>query len=275
MDSIGKERSRFLTYTAILISVVLVGTVGFWKLEHHTLSDSFYFTIVTIATVGYGDIHPSSSIGKLLVIFLIIGGVGTFLGVIANATEMMLNRRDRDVRIQKLNMVMGAFFSQIGMQLLKAFSSADTSMKHPTLNLVMTNKWTKKDFRKARIALSHYNYHIDIDRIDLESLKSSLVNKCDFLIRLLENPYLLEQETFSDVIRAIFHLHDELCSRERLTDLPDADKKHLAGDITRVYSLLLREWTGYMGHLKDKYPYLFSLAARTNPFDKNASPIIE
>lgn len=38
--------------------------------------------------------------------------------------------------------------------------------------------------------------------------------------------------------------------------------------------LLAGEWLAYMGHLRESYPYLFSLAARTNPFDRNASPIV-
>jgi len=50
--------------------------------------------------------------------------------------------------------------------------------------------------------------------------------------------------------------------------------EHLAGDIKRVYSLLIHEWVDYMKHLKDKYPYLFSLAMRTNPFDREASVMV-
>ena len=46
-----------------------------------------------MATVGYGDIHPVTASGKLLAILIIITGVGTFLGVIANTTELMLNRK--------------------------------------------------------------------------------------------------------------------------------------------------------------------------------------
>jgi hypothetical protein len=44
--------------------------------------------------------------------------------------------------------------------------------------------------------------------------------------------------------------------------------------MTRVYSQLVIEWLVYMLHLKKKYPYLFSLSMRTNPFDTNASAIV-
>jgi hypothetical protein len=46
-------------------------------------------------------------------------------------------------------------------------------------------------------------------------------------------------------------------------------------DLTRVYSQLVIEWLTYMHHQKKKYPYLFSLAMRTNPFDEHASAIVQ
>jgi hypothetical protein len=52
------------------------------------------------------------------------------------------------------------------------------------------------------------------------------------------------------------------------------DLAHLKGDIQRVYSLLVRQWVHSMRYLKSQYPYLFSLALRTNPFDREASPIV-
>lgn len=47
--------------------------------------DALYFSIVTMATVGYGDIHPVTPLGKIFAIVMIFCGVGTFLGVVAGA----------------------------------------------------------------------------------------------------------------------------------------------------------------------------------------------
>ena len=105
----------------------------------------------------------------------------------------------------------------------------------------------------------------------MESLKGFLKEKRPFLLGLLENPNLLEHESFTNLLWAVFHLTEELLHRKSLKDLPDADYKHLAGDISRGYNLLIIEWLYFMAHLKDKYPYLFSLAMRTNPFDAAAS----
>jgi hypothetical protein len=85
---------------------------------------------------------------------------------------------------------------------------------------------------------------------------------------------LLEHESFTDLLRAVFHVTEELLSREGLADLPAPDREHLVRDAERAYAFLVRQWLDYMRHLKDNYPYLFSLAMRTNPFDRDATPIV-
>ncbi|WP_245942902.1 hypothetical protein [Methanothermobacter defluvii] len=63
---------------------------------------------------------------------------------------------------------------------------------------------------------------------------------------------------------------EELEAREDITSLPPSDYEHLAGDLTRAYSAVIGEWLGYMEHLSENYPYLFSLAVRKNPFNREA-----
>jgi hypothetical protein len=97
----------------------------------------------------------------------------------------------------------------------------------------------------------------------------------DFLLRLLENPNLLEHRSFTNLLRAVFHLTEELTFRRNLHNLPQTDYEHLSVDIKRAYVLLISEWLAYMKYLRDYYPYLFSLAVRTNPFDPDASPEVK
>ena len=95
------------------------------------------------------------------------------------------------------------------------------------------------------------------------------------MLGLLANPNLLEHDTFTDLLWAVFHLSEELSSRPILEGLPEKDYDHLTGDMKRAYAQLLSEWLFYMKHLKKDYPYLFSLAIRMNPMDANANPIVE
>jgi len=68
----------------ILVLVIIGGTFGFWIFEDHvtTLLDSFFFTLVTVTTVGYGDITPQTLPGKILGILVILLGVGAVLATI-------------------------------------------------------------------------------------------------------------------------------------------------------------------------------------------------
>jgi hypothetical protein len=107
-------------------------------------------------------------------------------------------------------------------------------------------------------------------KADLTILKTLLLDKKEFMLRILENSNLLEHEQFTDLLWAVLHLTEELSARKTLTGLPEADYKHLSGDMQRAYATLVSEWLNYMTHLREFYPYLFSLAVRTNPFDPQA-----
>jgi hypothetical protein len=187
----------------------------------------------------------------------------------------LLSEREKRARLEKLNMVIGAFFSEVGTRLLAYFSDFDPKLDKIRKELVVTNDWSEKEFSSVSKRLKNYDYAIDIQKVELEDLANFLMGKRDFLLRLLENPTLLEHESFTELLRAVFHLIEELASREDLRQLPDTDYQHLAGDIKRAYVLLVHQWLDYMKHLKDNYPYLFSLAMRANPFDQDASPIVK
>ena len=73
-------------------------------------------------------------------------------------------------------------------------------------------------------------------------MKDYLLEKRTFFLRLLENPNLLEHETFTELLWAVFHLTDELAARKDLTTLQESDFNHLLGDINRVYAALTRQW---------------------------------
>jgi len=186
----------------------------------------------------------------------------------------LLSERERRNRLEKLNMVIGAFFSEVGTRLLVSFSDFDPRLAEIRDNLIVTGEWSEREFLSVAKRLRHYDYEVEIDKVDLEVLRDFLMEKRDFLLRLLENPNLLEHESFTGLLRAVFHLTEELANRDDVRQLPGTDYEHLAGDIKRAYILLVHQWLDYMKYLKDNYPFLFSLAMRTNPFDQTASPVV-
>jgi hypothetical protein len=138
----------------------------------------------------------------------------------------------------------------------------------------VTTNWSEKEFLSADRRIKDYDYKIESHKGNLEDLRSYLLQKRGFLLTLLENPNLLEHESFTELLWAVFHLTEELANRANVKQLSNADYEHISNDIKRAYIVLISEWLKYMKHLRDEYPYLFSLAVRTNPFDPNASPEI-
>ncbi|MEO0114137.1 MAG: hypothetical protein ABIK93_01510 [candidate division WOR-3 bacterium] len=185
--------------------------------------------------------------------------------------DELLSKREKSSVLKKLNMVIGAFFSEVGMKLLKSFANFDQDSERIRQELIVKDDWSEKKFLDVTKKLKHYECKIDSKRGDLAELKQLLISKRNFLLRLLENPNLLEHETFTELLRAVFHLTEELENRHDVKNLSRADYDHLGNDIRRAHRLLLAEWVDYMRYLKLNYPYLFSLAMRINPFDPNAT----
>ena len=182
----------------------------------------------------------------------------------------LLAEREKRSLLHKLNMVIGTFFREMGTELLARLVERDTQCARISRELRVQSEWTNDAFRAAAHRLQQHEPEIDPRRGDIEALTDFLDGKRGFLLGLLQNPNLLEHDAFSDLLWAVFHLADELGHRRDLKRLTDTDCKHLAGDMARVHKHLVAQWVGYMKHLKDDYPFLFSLALRTNPFDPEA-----
>lgn len=184
--------------------------------------------------------------------------------------ERVLKARERDALRQKLNMVIGVFFSEVGTVLLRdGFGFVRDCGALPE-KMKVSGSWDGADFSAAVEYVNSHPIAVDSRNGDLVGLRTFLVSRRQFMLGLLENPNLLEHDDFTELLWAVFHLVEELEYRADLTTLPEADLDHLSVDIKRAFTHLLRQWLVYMQHLKNDYPYLFSLAVRTNPLDPDA-----
>jgi hypothetical protein len=188
--------------------------------------------------------------------------------------NQLLTVREKRNLIKKLNMVIGVYFSEVGTDLIRLLYTLEQNPEVVKQELLVDNQWSGKRFSYQAKAFRQYDFQIQVDPESLGELKTLLLEKRPFLLSLLENPNLLEHESFTDLLLAVFHVTDELASRASLTDLPKTDLAHLRGDIKRAQGLLISEWLFYLKHLKEDYPYLFSLEIRKNPFDPQASAVI-
>jgi hypothetical protein len=186
--------------------------------------------------------------------------------------ERLISVREKRSLEHKLNMVIGAFFSELGSPLLAELLPAVTAAPEIKKRLRLNASWNKEDFARALQFVRGLDAEVDLSRIDREALKAHLLEQRTFVLRLLENPNLMEHERFTDLLWALLHLEEELEARVNLSDLSPADEAHLRVDARRAYNALLAEWLLYVEHLKADYPYLFSLVARMHPFQDAPSP---
>jgi len=96
-----RELWRDTTFRAIsflAVTLLFSGTIIYVLVEHWSPLDALYFSVVTLATVGYGDLHPTTDLGKIFTIFFILGGVGIIVAFASRVVNAMVN--DRVVRLE-------------------------------------------------------------------------------------------------------------------------------------------------------------------------------
>ncbi|MBN2247631.1 MAG: hypothetical protein JW733_02935 [Coriobacteriia bacterium] len=193
--------------------------------------------------------------------------------VVTLVIHSLLDRREHEEKMHKLNMVIGAFFSEVGDELLRRSSALDETVEVRE-HFLVTNEWDARRYASAKAAILAYDYGLSASAGQLGELKGFIIGKRQFLLGLLQNPSLLEHETFTNALWAVFHLSEELGFRQDFAVLPESDIIHLNGDLQRAYAAIAVEWLDHVQHLQKQYPYLFSLAVRRNPLDTSASVVV-
>lgn len=189
---------------------MICGTIGLILTDDLPPFDAFYFVLVTIATVGFGDISPHTVPGKLIPLAIILAGVGCFVAVAATIVESFIDTRERVERPRKINMLSGVFYSGIGMSLLRKFSAADPACDRIRCALVVSGSRTDKNFTKAGAILAQYTPVIRNRDLDLPELNRFLSQNKSLVLSLLENLYLIEHDTFTELMQVLFHATGKL-----------------------------------------------------------------
>lgn len=216
-----------------------------------------------IYVAHYLIFHDADYILRFLVADLAFLPLQVLLAVVV--IERMFSRREKRLMLQKMNMPIGLFFSELGVQLLGQLTGCVENTEELRPHLAIDATWTRGHYRRALSFVQAFEYRAEMARLDLHALRKLLVSRHGLLLTLLANPNLLEHEEFTELLWAIFHLMEELSVRKSLDGLPQADLDHLSGDVVRAYSRLTGAWLHYCQHQQAAYPYIFSILVRTHP----------
>ena len=88
------NRLRVLTLFLTLIAIIMLGTVFFRHVEGWSWLDSYFFTVVTLSTVGYGELVPATAIGRIGTTVFILLGLGIFAVSIQQFGVFAMRKRE-------------------------------------------------------------------------------------------------------------------------------------------------------------------------------------
>ncbi len=229
----------------IMIGVVLIGLSVILHFGHYLMfHDSHHLFIFLVADIAFIPLE---------VFFVTV------------VLDRILEKREKSHLIDKLNMLVGLFFGELGSGMLRACADADSKLTKIKGKCELTMNWTEADFNGLTKKLEKHTHSLDASKMDIGALKTSLDANKDLLVTLISNPALLEHDSFSELLMAVMHLQEELAIRYD-NGLSEFDLEHIQFDIERVYKHLGVEWIMYMKHLKNNFPYQYLTALINNPY---------
>lgn len=90
-----KEDEEFRALVFLLTTLLIGGTYFYWHVEGWSVIDSLYFSIMTMSTIGYGDLVPTTDISKLFTIIFAILSIGVFVAVVSKLVQITLQHKKK------------------------------------------------------------------------------------------------------------------------------------------------------------------------------------
>lgn len=88
----GLRDPEFRALFVLLLALLISGTAFYTSVEHWSIVDSLYFSVCTLSTVGYGDLHPTTTLSKVFTVVYLVMGIGVFVGLITKVTQQRSDR---------------------------------------------------------------------------------------------------------------------------------------------------------------------------------------
>jgi hypothetical protein len=107
MDLLSELRVQLVAAVSALAGLIFIGTIVYHNLEGWTWVSSFYFSVTTITTVGYGDLHPTTDVSRLFTSVYVLSGVAialAALGIIGTNYLNVIIREERMLRRRRIKL---------------------------------------------------------------------------------------------------------------------------------------------------------------------------
>ena len=88
-----QKDDEFRALLLILLMMLVGATLFYWRIEGWSIIDSVYFSVMTMSTIGYGDLVPTSVFSKLFTIIFALLSIGVFVAVVSKLVKIILAQR--------------------------------------------------------------------------------------------------------------------------------------------------------------------------------------
>jgi voltage-gated potassium channel len=144
---------RLLVPAMILLIIAVIGTLGYTLIEGWSLLDSFYMLVITLFTVGFGEVHPLSPAGRILTMAIIISGVSAALYFVGQFGEIIVEgqlfgyrrrkRMERKLKEMRDHYIICGF-GRVGHQVARDLDAENIPMSLLTSKRRRPKNWKKK-----------------------------------------------------------------------------------------------------------------------------------
>jgi len=178
----GIRKKLFLSLW-LIIFINAFGVIGYMVIEGWNFRDSLFMTVITITTVGYGEVHELSAAGEIFTIVLLVIGVGIILYLLGTAAKLLLEGELKDLigrkRLErKINELRDHYiicgFGRIGKTIAKEFSSRG-------MDILIIEKNSVPNIEKGELLI------LEGDANNEDVLKSAGIEKAKGLISVLSS----------------------------------------------------------------------------------------
>lgn len=99
----GLSDPTFRALASLVVILLVGGTVFYWRVEGWSVLDSLYFSVITLTTVGYGDLAPTAALSKVFTMIYVLLGLGilvSFVSIVAgHAVDARVERKEGKERM--------------------------------------------------------------------------------------------------------------------------------------------------------------------------------
>lgn len=91
-----KDDPEFRVLLLLMVTLLLGATIFYWRTEGWDIVDALYFSVMTMSTIGYGDIHPTTTLSKMFTIVFALLSIGIFAAVVSKLVAIILKRKKQN-----------------------------------------------------------------------------------------------------------------------------------------------------------------------------------